>query len=121
MLRKGELKADEVEHLIIGKQDPNPPPLPETLKNFITENIWASCKGLEIIPAFNGLGASLEADNLQWKRWYQEERVEVAELPKAYKEIGKFQKLLLLRAMRPDRVTSALTIFVSEAMTEKYV
>lgn len=74
-----------------------------------------------MIPAFNGLGASLEADNLQWKKWYQEERVEIAELPKAFKEIGKFQKLLLLRAMRPDRVTSALNMFVFDSMGEKYV
>lgn len=63
----------------------------------------------------------MEADNLQWKKWYQEERVEVAELPKAYKELSDFHRLLLLRAMRPDRVTSALTNYVSKMMGEKYV
>jgi len=50
----------------------------------------------------------LEIDSLQWKKWFNEEKAEVADLPKAYKEIGKFHRLLLLRAMRPDRLTSAL-------------
>lgn len=121
LLRRGELKAEEVEHLIIGKQDPGPLTLPESLKNFITDYIWASCKGLELIPVFSGLCTSLESDILQWKKWYQEERVEVAELPKAYKDLGKFHRLLLMRAMRPDRVTSALALFVSDVMGERYV
>ena len=85
LLRRGELKPEEVEHIVIGKQDPSPPPLPESLKNFITDAIWANCKGLEMIPIFNGLGGGLEADHILWKKWYQEERVEVAELPQAFK------------------------------------
>lgn len=121
LLRKGELKNDEVEHLIIGKQDPNPPSLPEALKTFINDNIWASCKGLESIPALASIGSSLESDLLQWRKWYSEERVEVAELPKGFKDLSKFHKLLLLRALRPDRVTSALNLYVNDMMGEEYV
>lgn len=47
LLRSGELKPEEVEHLIIGRQDPNPPPIPDPLKSFVTETIWAGCKALE--------------------------------------------------------------------------
>lgn len=42
----------------------NPPPMPESLKSFLNEVIWAQCKALETIPDFNGLGQSLEVDNL---------------------------------------------------------
>lgn len=42
-------------------------------------------------------------------------------MPKAYKEITKFHKLLLLRAMRPDRLTNALNGFIFESMGEVYV
>ena len=56
-----------------------------------------------------------------WKKWYQERVEEVGELPKSYKELSKFHKLLLYRAMRPDRVASALTSYVSEMMDERYV
>jgi len=111
--RNGYLNPKEIDHLILNKADPNPPPLPEPLKGFLNEAIWANVKGLESIPIFSNLGSSLESEYLVWKKWYSEERVEeLGELPKSYKEISKFHKLLLYRAIRPDRVASALTNFV---------
>lgn len=65
LLRSGELKPLEVEQLILGKVEPNPPPIPEPLKNFVNDLIWAACRALEInIPAFHSLSHSLEADQL---------------------------------------------------------
>lgn len=46
MQRAGDLKQNEIEHLILNKADPNPPGLPEPLKGFLTEAIWANVKGL---------------------------------------------------------------------------
>jgi dynein heavy chain len=121
LLRNEELQIDEVEHLIIGKLDPQPPPMPDVLKSFLNETIWAGCKALENIPTFANLSQSLDTDQLQWKKWYQDEKAEIADLPKAFKEISKFHRLMLLRTMRPDRVTSALSNFVTEKMGEKYI
>ena len=123
LLRNGDLDADEVNHLVLGKVELSPGPIPDVLKNFINEQIWAACKGLELISFFqtNGLCGSLEVDHLQWKKWYNEEKAEVAPLPKQFKEITNFHKLLLLRAMRPDRLSSALSIFIAERLGEKYI
>jgi len=41
-------------------------------------------------------------------------------LPKAFKDITAFHKLLLLRSLRPDRLLSALTLFIVEQMGEVY-
>jgi dynein heavy chain len=38
--------------------------MPESLKSFLNDTIWASSKALESIAEFNGLGQSLEVDNL---------------------------------------------------------
>lgn len=59
--RSGELNAKEIEHLILGKADLNPPPVPEPLKAFLTEGIWANIKGLEQLTVFSSLGSSLES------------------------------------------------------------
>jgi len=58
---------------------------------------------------------------MHWRKWYNEEKAELADPPKAYKELSKFHKLLLLRALRPDRLTSALSNFVFDNMGEKYI
>lgn len=64
LLRAKELPIEEVNHLIIGKVDPNPSAMPDPLKSFITDQIWAACKGLELLPVFQGFCSSLESDIL---------------------------------------------------------
>jgi dynein heavy chain, axonemal len=59
--RNGELNPKEVEHLILNKADPNPTSLPEPLKGFLNDVVWANIKGLEVLPVFNNLGSSLES------------------------------------------------------------
>lgn len=54
LLRSEALLPEEVEHLIIGRVDPAAPPMPEVLKSFLNENIWAACKALEKLPSFTG-------------------------------------------------------------------
>ena len=121
LIRDGQLENSEVEHLIMGKNDPNPGPMPDVLKNFIQENIWASCKSLELIPAFQSFCNSLEVESLQWRKWFNEEKAEFADLPKTFKELSKFHRLLLLRAMRPDRLSSALSAYICDTMGDKYI
>jgi len=58
----------------------------------LTEVNWTNCKALEYIPEFNGLCDSLESDQLQWKKWYGEEKAEECDLPKQFKDITKFHK-----------------------------
>lgn len=85
-----------------------PPHQAESLK-FIPETAWAAVKGLENVKLFANLISSMESEALPWRKWYAEERPELAELPRTFKDISLFHRLLLLRAMRPDRLSGALT------------
>lgn len=42
-------------------------------------------------------------------------------MPRAHKDISLFHRLLLLRAMRADRLSGALTQFVREQMGDKFI
>jgi len=55
-LRAHKLIAEEVTHLIIGKVELNPSPMPESLKSFLTDQIWAQCKALETVNNPQGEG-----------------------------------------------------------------
>lgn len=90
----------------------DPPHQADSLK-FIPESAWASVKGLESIKTFENLVSNMENEALQWRKWYQEEKAESAELPKSYKDCTLFHRLLLLRSIRPDRLSGALTEFVA--------
>ena len=120
MVKEGEVDESEVSHLIQGKPSSEVGHQPENLK-FLGEATWAMCKALEQLPAFQGLCSNMDQDYLQWKKWYMEEKGEIADLPRNFKDISQFNKLLLIRALRPDRITSALTFFVRERMGERYI
>ncbi|KAF0291565.1 Dynein heavy chain 10, axonemal [Amphibalanus amphitrite] len=58
----------------------------------------------------------------QWHQWYSSERPEAEELPGVYeKRCTPFQRLMVLRSFRVDRVYLGVTDYVSEIMGEKYV
>lgn len=50
-----------------------------------------------------------------------DEKSETAELPRAFKDCSLFHRLLLLRAMRPDRLTGALVQYVTENLGAEFV
>jgi dynein heavy chain len=97
-----------------------PPTQSENLK-FIPESAWAAVKGLETVKLFENLISSMESEALQWRKWFSSERAESEELPRAFKELSLFHRMLLLRAMRPDRLNGALNIYVEQSMGERYV
>mgnify|MGYP001014303478 CR=1 FL=1 len=63
----------------------------------------------------------MENEALQWRKWFQAERAEEEDLPRAYKDITLFYRILLLRALRPDRISGALNQYVTESLGERYV
>lgn len=107
-IRKGLLKEDEVNALIMKEVSLDPPPQPENLK-MIAESLWPAVCGLQKLKIFEDLTRQMESEGLQWRKWYADANAESCELPRAHKDISLFHRLLLLRAMRPDRLSGALT------------
>lgn len=120
LLRKKKIEEIEMIALIKKEVALDPPHQAESLK-FIPESAWASVKGLESVKVFGNLISQMESEALQWRKWYAEEKAELAELPRSFKDISLFHRLLLLRALRPDRLSGALTQFVTENLGEPFV
>lgn len=54
----------------------------------------------------------MESEPHLYKKWYADEKPEEVDLPKSIKDLGLFHRILLLRAVRPDRLSNALTNYV---------
>ena len=63
----------------------------------------------------------MEGEPHLWRKWYIDEKPESVELPKSVKDLSLFHRILLLRALRPDRLTNALIEFVGNNMGIRYV
>jgi dynein heavy chain, axonemal len=119
-IRKGLIQEKEVQALIKKEVALDAGHQPESLK-FIMESSWGAVKGLEQVKVFESLVSSMESEALQWRKWYMDEKAESVELPRAFKDCSLFHRLLLLRAMRPDRLTGALIQYVTEWLGPEFI
>ncbi|XP_009299843.1 dynein axonemal heavy chain 10 [Danio rerio] len=78
---------------------------------------------MELFPnEFGTLADDIEKNPEEWKNWYDLDAPEQASFPMKYKEnLSPFQKLLLIRCFRLDRVYRAVSDYVTLTMGEKYV
>ncbi|XP_057295129.1 dynein axonemal heavy chain 10-like [Hydractinia symbiolongicarpus] len=91
---------------------------------------WLSDQGWEDIlklctvapDAFSTLAEDIERNENLWKQWNDDDSPESCNLPLKYEEVlTDFQRLLLLRCFRVDRIYRAITSFVTGRMGERYV
>uniref|UniRef100_A0A803XS79 Dynein axonemal heavy chain 10 n=1 Tax=Meleagris gallopavo TaxID=9103 RepID=A0A803XS79_MELGA len=77
----------------------------------------------ELFPEqFESLPDDVEKNPDVWKNWYDTDALEQMPFPMHYQNsLTDFQKLLLLRCFRVDRVYRAVTDYVTLTMSEKYV
>lgn len=77
----------------------------------------------ELFPEqFSSLPDDIEKHPTEWQSWYDLDGPEQAQFPMKYKgNLSAFQKLLLLRCFRVDRVYRAVTDYITVIMGERYV
>jgi len=121
LLKSEQIEPGEHEWLLTGKIGQNLPTLSTEMSQWLQESNWALANGLAELPRFNKLVSDMEREAKHWKEWCNSEAPEVKDPPGAWAGFTPHQKLLLLRALRPDRVPSALRLFVKTILGEKYI
>ena len=106
--KEGMLDGLEVAYITRGTKNMNPPTMNVELGTFLSETVWQSICGLSEVPAFNKLVADIEGAPKLWDEWLKLEQPELTPPPGEYANMNPFQKVCLLRATRPDRVTAGL-------------
>ena len=122
VLRKeGELPADEVGILISGKQTNTGASMSQLLAEWLPESAWLGLQALKEIKAFEKLPDDMDSSPEMWKRWYDLEKPELVDMPKEYKSMDEWKKIMVLRVVRPDRVTPAMSQFIKDRMGGRYI
>jgi dynein heavy chain len=122
VLRKnGDLPAEEVESLITGRQVDTGQGMSQILAEWLPESAWLGLQALKEIQAFAKLPDDMDSSPEMWKRWYDLEKPELVDMPKDYKNLDEWKKILVLRVVRPDRVTPAMSQFIKDRMGGRYI
>ncbi|XP_045466201.1 dynein axonemal heavy chain 10 [Harmonia axyridis] len=90
---------------------------------FISQQGWEDIMKLSSdFPVFNTLPDDISRNVTEWKDWYDLDAPETVPFPVGYSDkVNPFQKLLLLRCFRVDRVFRAVGDYITETMGEEYI
>jgi len=100
-------------------QCPSKADVPNPLKDWLPDLSWFAMQKLIEIEVFDQFATQVEKEApTRFKDWYNELAPEDEKLPLEWKKLDNmlFQKLLVIRVLRPDRVTTALDNFVSKTL-----
>ncbi|KAL7890701.1 hypothetical protein AOLI_G00001770 [Acnodon oligacanthus] len=88
--------------------------------DFLSNSAWSAIKTMSFTDEFRGLDRDIEGSPKRWKKVVESECPEKEKLPQEWKSKSSLQKLILMRALRPDRMTYAVRNFVEEKLGVKY-
>uniref|UniRef100_A0A1A9VM43 AAA+ ATPase domain-containing protein n=1 Tax=Glossina austeni TaxID=7395 RepID=A0A1A9VM43_GLOAU len=108
--------AEEIDFLLRYPHDPNT----SAPVDFINSNSWGGIKSLSLLEDFYGLDKDIETCPKRWRKFITSEAPELEQLPGEWKHRTRLQKLCILRAVRPDRISNALRDFVEQTMGKEY-
>ncbi|CAJ0964166.1 unnamed protein product [Ranitomeya imitator] len=89
--------------------------------DFLSVQSWSAIKMISSLDEFRGLDRDIEGSAKRWKKLVESECPEKERFPQEWKNKTSLQRMVILRALRPDRMTYAIRNFVEEKLGSKYV
>ncbi|XP_008209980.1 dynein heavy chain 2, axonemal [Nasonia vitripennis] len=89
---------------------------------WLPDESWDSITELEKLPGFHGLVESFEQSPRDWHKWYLANDPETEPLVGEWEDrCNEFQKMLIIRSCRADRMTSCLRSFIVRNLGQAFV
>ncbi|XP_072155544.1 dynein beta chain, ciliary isoform X1 [Bemisia tabaci] len=89
--------------------------------DFLSNTSWGGVRSLSSKDEFRNLDRDIESSSKRWKKFVESDCPEREKFPQEWKNKTAFQRLCMMRALRPDRMTYAMTVFIEEKLGNKYV
>ena len=93
----------------------------EKCLDWLTRPSWEAILHLSSLEGFEKLSKEMANSPNRFKEWYNKPRPEAAPLPLEWRKLDEnapFMKLLIVRALRPDRMITAMETYVANALPD---
>eukprot|EP00960_Hanusia_phi_P059292 764127-Hanusia_phi.AAC.2 len=113
------IDAAELRFLLAGATS-NEPHIANPAKEWLVESSWNDVSDLSKLPNFQEFDIQFCAQVPEWKAFFDSNTCYKDPLPGKWESsLSTFQKLLVLRCLRQDKIQDAIMRFVTEEMGEK--
>ncbi|KAJ3073863.1 Dynein heavy chain 7, axonemal [Podochytrium sp. JEL0797] len=119
---RNEIDSDEWRFLVTGGIGIGDISLANPDPSWMTEKSWGDVCLLSNLQGFQGLSKAFPDDVDQWKRLFESTDPHKVDFPGQWRnQLNSFQKLLVLRCLRPDKLTAALQLYIIEKLGKRFV
>jgi dynein heavy chain len=94
---------------------------PNPDKSWVSEKTWTELCRLSQVTVFKGFQDSFKENINAWRLLFDSSSPQLEKFPVWHDRLNSFQKLMVLRCIRPDKLTIAIQDFIIEKMTKKFV
>lgn len=118
---KGEINTQEWMFLLTGGIASGEDP-PNPARDWLLDKSWRELNRLTKMGVFNGLLKHFMSNQKEWRELFEMLEPHKAEIPGPFAQsLTSFQKLLVYRCIRPDKVVAAIQDFVSLKLGPQFV
>ncbi|KAI8825055.1 dynein heavy chain and region D6 of dynein motor-domain-containing protein [Fimicolochytrium jonesii] len=114
-----ELDDAEFQHLLTGGISVGSPAMANPDPSLLSEKAWSELYRMSDLPAFTGLRD--EFSGAEWKIWVESSDPQDLPLPGKWASANEFQRTLVVRALRPERIVPAVQEFVKVKLGQKFI
>ncbi|KAF6266164.1 dynein heavy chain 9 [Scenedesmus sp. NREL 46B-D3] len=122
-LDAGAVGQQELRFLMTGGVAVGELPLPNPAPDWVADKCWGElCRASDLGPAWRGLAVHVAEHLDEWRVLYDSAAPQRVPLPGEWQaRLDSFQRLLLLRAVRQDKLTPAIVAYVAEVMGGRFI
>uniref|UniRef100_A0A336LVJ1 CSON005797 protein n=1 Tax=Culicoides sonorensis TaxID=179676 RepID=A0A336LVJ1_CULSO len=121
MIFEKRLNEEDLKFLITGGeklQSTSKNPAPE----WISIEMWNKIMQLQQLSIFEHFIEAFQGQLSSWKKYFDSPNPNLLDLPSPWNsKISFFHKIIILRAIRPDKVADAVRIFIEKSFGEEFV
>ena len=122
LMNDGKIDPDEYKFLLTGTASGGEKSIPNPAPDWLASQSWAEFLTLSTLPDFAGLENNFSEVSEEFKKIFDDAHPHKYPLPGKWNfGLSQFQKILVLRCLRSDRVTSGIQDFVSNQLGERFV
>ncbi|KAG0563633.1 hypothetical protein KC19_8G047000 [Ceratodon purpureus] len=119
--REGLMDSDEWNFFLSGPTSTARFPEPNPSK-WLSDKLWNEMGYLSQLPAFKGLYKSFANNTKGWQPFYNCQEPYQEQMPEDWQErLSNFQKLNVIRVLRPDKLVGAVNSYILDTMGQRYI
>lgn len=121
-MKSGQLRLEEFNCLLKGGAALDIKSQKRKPAEWLPDNAWLNMAQAALsLTCFKGLLDDVTRDTEKWREWYDYEDPEVHPIPEYDGRINTFEKMVLVRSLREDRMSVAAQEFIAGALGKRYL